>query len=302
MALSIDILDLGSVQIDSSMLVLNSRTGTVVRVPTWAYLIQGSSEGPILVDTGFRSAAVMAVMGMKASVGREAGLERELQARGLRPSDVRYILHTHLHLDHAGKDDIFPMETTVVVNRRELEVAAGYGTHAYPPLDTKHVIDRVYTPGAAWLLDLQYSGPVEIVPGIVCERAGGHTQGSMNILVETADGVACICGDVIYNIREQIIHPILQLQHREFRTTGNSDMSLAEEKGAIKRVMSSGRWILPMHDQPVKVEAGGVVAGRLEGNRLPGPLAPVAPLPLDIVEDEAKEGDISTDIARRWLC
>jgi hypothetical protein len=43
--------------------------------------------------------------------------------------------------------------------------------------------------------------PDEIAPGIVCEAAGGHTEGSMNILVETAEGTACICGDVVYDIQ-----------------------------------------------------------------------------------------------------
>jgi glyoxylase-like metal-dependent hydrolase (beta-lactamase superfamily II) len=34
--------------------------------------------------------------------------------------DVRYVMHTHLHIDHAGKDELFPMNTTVLLNRREL--------------------------------------------------------------------------------------------------------------------------------------------------------------------------------------
>ncbi len=33
---------------------------------------------------------------------------------------------------------------------------------------------------------LELSGPDEILPGIVCEAAGGHTEGSMNVNVETA--------------------------------------------------------------------------------------------------------------------
>jgi glyoxylase-like metal-dependent hydrolase (beta-lactamase superfamily II) len=299
MSLTIEILNLGSVQIDSSFLILNDPPGTKIIVPTWAYLIQGSSEGPILVDTGFRNTTIMEVIAMKAVVPPGAGLVDELARCGLRPADVRYILHTHLHLDHAGKDDIFPMETTVVVNRRELEVAAGHGTLAYPPQDTKHMIDRVYTPGAAWLLDLPASGQVAIVPGISCELAGGHTEGSMNVLVETNDGIACICGDVIYNIREQIIRPRLQLQHRGYRTTGNYDVSLAQERGAVGKVMRSGSWILPMHDQPVKVDRAEAVVGRLEGTTLPGPVAdPNTPLPA--VVDERHE-EISVEFANAWL-
>jgi hypothetical protein len=37
--------------------------------------------------------------------------------------------------------------------------------------------------------------------------AGAHTEGSMNIMVETAEGIAAICGDVIYDILDQVIEP-----------------------------------------------------------------------------------------------
>lgn len=300
MALTIEILKLGMVQIDSSLLVLNNPPGTQVRVPTWSYLIQGSSAGPILVDTGFRDPASLELVGMKAQPGAEHGLELELSRRGLRPSDIRYILHTHLHLDHAGKDHLFPKATTVVVNRRELEVAAGAGTWAYSPPNTKHIIDRVYTPDAAWLLDLAYSGAVEIVPGVVCELAGGHTEGSMNVLVDTDAGRACICGDIIYNIQEQLIRPALQLQHREYRITGHSAVAQAQEKGAVKKVMNSGRWILPMHDQPAQIGPDGDVVARLAGMVLPGPVVPVTILPLDTVPPVA--GEIAPELANSWLC
>ena len=84
------------------------------------------------------------------------------------------------------------------MTRRELEFSAsGLMGAQYPPEYVKHHVDRLHTPGALRLLDLELSGPVEVLPGIVCESAGGHTEGSMNVLVSTAEGTACICGDVI---------------------------------------------------------------------------------------------------------
>jgi glyoxylase-like metal-dependent hydrolase (beta-lactamase superfamily II) len=272
MVLKIEILNLGDVVLDSSLMVLNRAPGTPVQVPTWGYLIFGGADGPILVDTGYRDPSVLEIMGMKGVIREGAGLERELARHGLKPADIRYILHTHLHVDHAGKDDIFPMSTTVVVNRRELEVAAGHGTLAYQPHNTKHIIDRVYTPGACMLLDLVYSGQAEIVPGVVCDLAGGHTEGSMNVLVDTGAGIACICGDVIYNVQQQIVGPTFQLQLREPKTTGNFDVSVAQERGAVKKALYSGRWLLPMHDQPVRLDRIGQVIGRLEGTAIPGPV------------------------------
>ena len=63
--------------------------------------------------------------------------------------DVRYVCHTHLHIDHAGKDDLFPMNTTVVLNRKELEYSVSGLMHPqYPAPDIKHLIDRLHTKSA----------------------------------------------------------------------------------------------------------------------------------------------------------
>jgi glyoxylase-like metal-dependent hydrolase (beta-lactamase superfamily II) len=143
----------------------------------------------------------------------------------------------------------------------------------YPPEYVKHHIDRLHTPGALRLLDLELSGPQEVFPGIVCESAGGHTEGSMNVLVETDEGTACICGDVIYDIQNQLVEPFHQVLDLEAQVTGNHAMTKRQEKAAIKNAVSSGRFVLPIHDFPAKVEAGRVVA-RL-GRTVPGAETPV---------------------------
>ena len=136
--------------------------------------------------------------------------------------DVRFVCHTHLHIDHAGKDDLFPMNTTVVLNRRELEYSVSGLMHPqYPAPDIKHLIDRLHTKSALRFLDLEITGPVELMPGVYCEAANAHTEGSMNIHVHTADGIATICGDVIYDINDQIVDPFHEIQDAEPRTTGN---------------------------------------------------------------------------------
>jgi len=46
-------------------------------------------------------------------------------------------------------------------------------------------------------------------------------------------------------------------------------MSKRAEKGAIKKLLSSARFLLPVHDRPARIEGGAVVA-RL-GEVVPGP-------------------------------
>jgi glyoxylase-like metal-dependent hydrolase (beta-lactamase superfamily II) len=222
---------------------------------------------------------------MLGRVDEDMQLENALAAHGVAIEDVAAVLHTHCHIDHAGQDDRFPLTTPVVMNRRELEHSvSGLMGAQYPPEYVKHHVDRLHTPGALRLLDLELSGPDQIYDGIVCEAAGGHTEGSMNVLVETAEGTACICGDVIYDIQNQIVEPWHQSLAFEPQTTGNHTMTKRAEKAAIKRALNHD-FVLPLHDFPARVEGGRVVA-RLR-QEVPGPELDVAEFAAEVASPVA---------------
>lgn len=274
MAYEIKLLDVLDIELESSFLVLARNMGQLTRVKTWSYLLLGPDAEPILVDTGASDPAIMERLGMRGIQSEQMRIENQLARHGVKMDDVRFVLHTHHHIDHAGQDDRFP-KATVITNRRELEFSAsGIMGGQYPPEYVKHHIDRLHQPGALRLLDLELSGPDEIAPGIVCEAAGGHTDGSMNVVVETAGGTACICGDVIYDVQNQVVDPIYQVLDHEPQSTGNQSTSKRQERAAIKRALNSGTFVLPIHDWPARVEHGRVVA-RLVGDSVPGPEQPV---------------------------
>jgi glyoxylase-like metal-dependent hydrolase (beta-lactamase superfamily II) len=274
MSYEIKLLDILDIELEASFLVLARGMGTTARVKTWSYLILGGDD-PILVDTGASHPEIMERLGMTGIQTPEMTLEAQLASHDVAMTDVRWILHTHHHIDHAGQDDRFP-KATVITNRRELEYSAsGIMGGQYPPEYVKHHIDRLHTPGALRLLDLELSGPDELFPGIICEAAGGHTEGSMNILVETVEGTACICGDVIYDIQNQVVDPIYQVLDYEPQSTGNQGTSKRQERGAIKKALNSGTFVLPIHDWPARVQNGRVLT-RLTGGSVPGAEVPIA--------------------------
>jgi glyoxylase-like metal-dependent hydrolase (beta-lactamase superfamily II) len=285
MAYEIKLLDLIDIDLDSSFLCLGRGMGRIATAKTWSFLVLGGGD-PMLVDTGAASAEILGRLGMVGRVGEGQGMDAQLAEHGLAADDVRWILHTHHHIDHAGLDAHFP-RATVITTRRELEFSAsGIMGAQYPPEYVKHHIDRLHMPGALRLLDLEDSGPIEVFPGIVCEHAGGHTEGSMNVLVETAEGVACICGDVIYDVQDQVVDPFHEVLDAEPHVTGNHAMTKRQEKAAIRRALASGAFVLPGHDYPARVEGGRVVA-RL-GTTVPGPETAVERLPGD--EHEVPSG------------
>jgi glyoxylase-like metal-dependent hydrolase (beta-lactamase superfamily II) len=275
MALEIKVLDYGDIELESSFLVLGRDCGRTRRVPTYGFLVLGG-PWPIVVDTGYRNNAIMESLGMRGLQFHENMIENQLAKHGVRMGDVRYVLHTHLHIDHAGKDDLFSMNTTVLLNRRELEYSVSGLMHPqYPAPDIKHLIDRLHTKNALRLEDLELTGPIELFPGCVLEMAGAHTEGSMNVHVETAEGRATLCGDVIYDFNDQIVNPFHELHANEPRVTGNHGVSKREEKAAIKKLLASSRFLLPVHDKPAKI-VGGEVVGRMD-MAVPGPVTQTLP-------------------------
>lgn len=275
MALEIKVLDYGDIELESSFLVLGRDCGRTRRVFTFGFLILGG-PWPIVVDTGFRSNQIMETLGMRGLQFHENMIENQLARHGVKMGDVRFVLHTHLHIDHAGKDDLFPMNTTVGINRRELEYSVSGLMHPqYPLPDIKHLLDRLHTRHAMRLFDLEITGPVEICPGVYVEAANAHTEGSMNVIVDTAEGRAIICGDVIYDFNDQIVEPFHELHAFEPRVTGNHGTSKRAEKASIKKLLSGARFLLPVHDRPALIE-GSQVVGRLQDS-VPGPIVQSVP-------------------------
>jgi hypothetical protein len=96
----------------------------------------------------------------------------------------------------------------------------------------------------------------------------------MNVIVELAGGErACICGDVLYDIQNQVVEPLWQVLDYEPQVTGNHGTTKRAEKGAIKRALNSGDYVLPLHDYPARVRNGKIVS-RL-AREVPGPEEPV---------------------------
>lgn len=287
MGLEIKVLDLGDIELDTSFLVLAHDPGRAQQVPTLGFLITGG-EAPVVVDTGFSDPSIMGNLGMSGWWRDGQGMEAQLDRHGLKMEDVRFILHTHLHIDHAGYNSHFPMETTTVINRRELEYSAsGLMGEQYPAEYIKHLIDRLHTPGALRLLDLEVVEYEEIIPGVRCQVAGGHTEGSMNVLVDTDDGVACICGDVIYDVEHQLIDPFLQVGYLDPAVTGNHGGSKRAEKAAIRKAINGVRYVLPAHDRPAVLERGQVVGRTFDS--VPGPLISNEEFPGKMTRDHHPE-------------
>jgi len=83
----------------------------------------------------------------------------------------------------------------------------------------------------------------------------------MLVYVDTADGLACFCGDLVYSVRHQLLTPTTTVADPGL--TANYVVARRAEKAAMKRMLQSApRFTLyPSHDQSVVIDHGKVVQG-----------------------------------------
>lgn len=117
-------------------------------------------------------------------------ISQRLESLDVDPSQVRYIINSHLHYDHAGGNTLLP-NAEVLVQRPEWEHASGL-----PDDDVAYRKVDFMTGQPLSLLDGGYDvfgdGSVTTIPTY------GHTPGHQSLRVQTDRGAYILCGDACY--------------------------------------------------------------------------------------------------------
>jgi N-acyl homoserine lactone hydrolase len=117
-------------------------------------------------------------------------LDARLAACGIAPSDVDYLVLSHMHFDHVGGSVLLP-DVDLVVQRSEwLAAVADLEGEIYMPADVDPQRPRQLLDGE-W--DIFNDGRVVVVP------TTGHTPGHQSLRVLTDEGTTLVlCGDSCY--------------------------------------------------------------------------------------------------------
>ena len=238
--LTIHALDLGDIQLDSSFVNWQTDCGTPIWSPTTAWLVLGGDK-PVLVDSSFRSAEdAAAQQGLVCRRSEEQTMQKQLARHGLTTDEIGHVVHTHLHMDHAGQDYLFP-RARILVQRKELQNAAAPNFFPVPFYDRVNVA-RLIEP--LWNQVDLLDGEEEIFPGVRTVHMPGHTPAHQAIYVQTASGMVIIAGDaamnVAVNVRKQVAPGIVD----NMADVMNGLRRLAKEEQA-------GARLLPTHDATV---------------------------------------------------
>jgi glyoxylase-like metal-dependent hydrolase (beta-lactamase superfamily II) len=157
-------------------------------VPVYVYILQDGDGSTVLVDSGY--SLLPSVAAGRSVVGDPVpALMAALDQVGSSPEQVRLVLHTHLHYDHAQNDHLFP-NAEIVIARDELTHALSAGPEEFYD-GVQDMVDRAGS--RLRLLD----GEQEVLPGIRAVPNRGHTPGHQSWVVATDDGPVCVCGDIV---------------------------------------------------------------------------------------------------------
>jgi glyoxylase-like metal-dependent hydrolase (beta-lactamase superfamily II) len=226
-------------------------------------LLVEHDAGLVLIDTGLgnkEDAKFTGIYGVEnAGRGGRTRLEDALAELGHTPEDVRWVINTHLHFDHAGGNTYrevveegggrggtggairisFP-RATYVVQRGEVEfarhtnerTAASYLAHNFEPVSFQLV-----------------DGETEVLPGIRCIPTPGHVPYHQSVLVESGGERACFVADLVPTSAHLPLPWIMGYDLQPLVT-------LESKRGLYRRIEAEG-WLVVFEHDPV------VVAGRL---------------------------------------
>ena len=160
---------------------------------------QGSTQ--IMVDAG-----ATPDLAVKRNLSGYVSPEKLLQQVGLHAADVKHVILTHLHWDHAGGASLFP-------NARFYVQEAEYHFWLDDPISERPPFKLVSDNACKeYLRSLESTdrlvllkGDREIFPGIECLEAPGHTPALQAVSVNTGKGKAILgsdCAHFFRNYRE----------------------------------------------------------------------------------------------------
>ena len=178
-------------------------------LPIYAFAIE-HPEGVIVVDTGetarvsepgyFPRWQPFFRFAVREQVEREQEIGPQLGRLGISSSDVRWVVMTHLHTDHAGGLHHFP-GNEILVARAELDHAVGlrgrlrgYPNKRWPTWFDPSQVDLPTVPFGPFptSLGLTDAGDVTLVP------VPGHSPGQVAVVVEDGDHAVFLAADSSY--------------------------------------------------------------------------------------------------------
>ncbi len=197
-----------------------------------AFLVRATA-GPVLVDTG------IGVMG-SAQFPVMGHIDEELASKGVEPSEIRHVIHTHLHADHAGAA-CRPDGSPRFENARHHVHPADwefFGASDDPEDFTgRHGMERLRDDDRLALEPDDH----EVAPGIRVVHTPGHTPGHRSVVVRDDDASLLLAGD--------LLHLPIQVEHPSWPSSHDTDpaQACASREAMLTQARTKGWTVAVSH-------------------------------------------------------
>lgn len=203
------ILDTGYLETDKNGVVACATIGTRsnphienswIKLPVMAFLIETDDKEYILYDTGSNPEAMNGYwQNIMQEIyplyqTEEQRLENQLALCGVKPEDIKTVVLSHMHLDHAGNLQLFPHADVYVPKADYLNGLAA--VHATPNRE-KHggyIKGDMERPAEYKMVTEEF----EIAPGVEVVSLPGHTEELLGLVVHLEGGTMILPQDCVY--------------------------------------------------------------------------------------------------------
>lgn len=181
-------------------LLMHGGDNTLVTVPCPAYLIE-HPKGLVLFDTGCHPKIISDIAGywgelwkaLPVKYSKELVLDNQIKGLGYKLEDVKYVVISHLHLDHSGCMYMFP-NAKFLIMANELRYAY------WPDPDRRWAFilnDILPTRQFKWIeldsdFDLFDDGSLRLL------KTPGHTPGESSLFVRLPNSKFLLVGDTTH--------------------------------------------------------------------------------------------------------
>lgn len=175
-------------------------------IPIFSWVIE-HPEGVIVVDTGetARASRPEDLKGagfngwfnqnlVKTRINESSDINAQLGHLGIDPLSVRWVILTHLHLDHAGGLEYFP-KSEILISHEEYVKPYAFVESVYPSWFNPHLIGHHDVIGGVFGNGhvVTKAGDVIIVP------TPGHTLHHQSVILTSPEGNFFFAGDASFN-------------------------------------------------------------------------------------------------------
>jgi len=232
--LTVTPLHLGLMTVDKSGLTSVKDAGNKIDIPVVAWLIEGGRE-TVLVDTGASDPQWSKKYHNPMVRPTEQRIDRVLEARGIKPSDIKIVINTHLHWDHCFNNHIFK-NAVFYVQKDEVD----YASNPLPRDRRYYEVDLGDPPYIKSLGNIKgIAGDLEIIPGLQAVHIPGHTPGMQGVAVQTASGIYFIASDAVGLWENWEMDPPVP---------GQIFVDLRQVYSSFAKIKKMADFVLPGHD------------------------------------------------------